>query len=131
MSAIFKDEVIYITGASAGIGFATAKLCLEQGATVVITGRNTDNLKQAESELKSISPNVIAHNVDVTDELAILDSLNKVYKLCGKIDGLVNNAPSIHTGKIVDLSLSAWKLIIYKTNLDACLFNHKNSTCHG
>jgi len=31
VSAIFKDEVIYITGASAGIGFATAKLCLEQG----------------------------------------------------------------------------------------------------
>ena len=124
MSTTFKDEVIYITGASAGIGFATAKLCLEQGATVVITGRNTDNLKQAESELKLISPNVIAHNVDVTDELAILDSLNEVYKLCGKIDGMVNNAPSIHTGKIVDLSLSAWKTN-FKANLDAVFLTTK------
>ena len=124
MSTTFKDEVIYITGASAGIGFATAKLCLEQGATVVITGRNTDNLKQAESELKLISPNVIAHNVDVTDELAILDSLNEVYKLYGKIDGLVNNAPSIHTGKIVDLSLSAWKTN-FKANLDAVFLTTK------
>ena len=124
VSRVFKDEVIYITGASAGIGFATAKLCLEQGATVVITGRNTDNLKQAESELKLISPNVIAHNVDVTDELAILDSLNEVYKLCGKIDGLVNNAPSIHTGKIVDLSLSAWKTN-FKANLDAVFLTTK------
>jgi meso-butanediol dehydrogenase / (S,S)-butanediol dehydrogenase / diacetyl reductase len=124
VSRVFKDEVIYITGASTGIGFATAKLCLEQGASVVITGRNTDNLKQAESELKLISPNVIAHNVDVTDELAILDSLNEVYKLCGKIDGLVNNAPSIHTGKIVDLSLSAWKTN-FKANLDAVFLTTK------
>ena len=124
VSRVFKDEVIYITGASTGIGFATAKLCLEQGASVVITGRNTDNLKQAESELKLISPNVIAHNVDVTDELAILDSLNEVYKLYGKIDGLVNNAPSIHTGKIVDLSLSAWKTN-FKANLDAVFLTTK------
>ena len=124
VSRVFKDEVIYITGASTGIGFATAKLCLEQGASVVITGRNTDNLKQAESELKLTSPNVIAHNVDVTDELAILDSLNEVYKLCGKIDGMVNNAPSIHTGKIVDLSLSAWKTN-FKANLDAVFLTTK------
>jgi meso-butanediol dehydrogenase / (S,S)-butanediol dehydrogenase / diacetyl reductase len=124
VSTTFKDEVIYITGASAGIGFATAKLCLEQGATVVITGRNTDNLKRAESELQTISSNLIAHNLDVTDELAILDSLNEVYKLCGKIDGLVNNAPSIHTGKIVDLSLSAWKTN-FKANLDAVFLTTK------
>ena len=124
VSRVFKDEVIYITGASAGIGFATAKLCLEQGATVVITGRNTDNLKRAESELQTISSNLIAHNLDVTDELAILDSLNEVYKLCGKVDGLVNNAPSIHTGKIVDLSLSAWKTN-FKANLDAVFLTTK------
>jgi meso-butanediol dehydrogenase / (S,S)-butanediol dehydrogenase / diacetyl reductase len=124
VSTTFKDEVIYITGASAGIGFATAKLCLEQGATVVITGRNNANLKDAESELKKISQNVIAHNVDVCDERAILDSLNEVYKLCGKIDGLVNNAPSIHTGKIVDLSLSAWKTN-FKANLDAVFLTTK------
>ena len=124
VSTTFKDEVIYITGASSGIGFATAKLCLEQGATVVITGRNNANLKDAESELKKISQNVIAHNVDVCDERAILDSLNEVYKLCGKIDGLVNNAPSIHTGKIVDLSLSAWKTN-FKANLDAVFLTTK------
>ena len=124
MSLIFKDEVIYITGASAGIGFATAKLCMEQGATVVITGRNKENLKQAETELQKISSNVVAHNVDVSDESAILESLNEVHRLCGKIDGLVNNAPSIHTGRIVDLSLSAWKTN-FKANLDAVFLTTK------
>ena len=124
MNNIFKDEVIYITGASAGIGFATAKVCMKRGATVVITGRNAENLKQAELELQKISSNVIAHNLDVSDESAISDSLNEIYKICGKVDGLVNNAPSIHTGKIVDLSLSAWKTN-FKANLDAVFLTTK------
>ena len=44
MKNTFENEVVYITGASAGIGYATAQLCLQYGATVVITGRNKDNL---------------------------------------------------------------------------------------
>ena len=122
----FKDEVIYITGASAGIGFATAKLCLQKGATVVITGRNTKNLQKAEAELLDISPAVIAHNLDVSNESEIIESLDTVYKSCGKIDGLVNNAPSIHTGKIIDLDFAAWKTN-FKANLDAVFLTTKKS----
>ena len=124
MEAIFKDEVFYITGSSGGIGFATAKLCIEKGATVVITGRDPDNLKKAEAELLKVSSKVIAHNIDVSNELEVIDSLNQVYESCGRIDGLVNNAPSIHTGKITDLSLSAWKTN-FKANLDAVFLTTK------
>ena len=124
MEAVLRDEVIYITGASAGIGFATAQLCLEKGATVIITGRDNENLQKAKTALLKISSDVIAHNVDVSDETSILESLNEVYESCGKIDGLVNNAPSIHTGKIIDLSLSAWKTN-FKANLDAVFLTTK------
>jgi NAD(P)-dependent dehydrogenase (short-subunit alcohol dehydrogenase family) len=124
LEAIFKDEVFYITGSSGGIGFATAKLCIEKGATVVITGRDPDNLKKAEAELLKVSSKVIAHNIDVSNELEVIDSLNQVYESCGRIDGLVNNAPSIHTGKITDLSLSAWKTN-FKANLDAVFLTTK------
>ena len=48
MKNTFENEVVYITGASAGIGYATAQLCLQYGATVVITGRNKDNLDKAQ-----------------------------------------------------------------------------------
>ena len=118
MENIFENEVIYITGASAGIGYATAELCLQKGATVVITGRNNANLENAKNELLKISSKVIAHNVDVSNESEIVTSLQDVFKECGKIDGLVNNAPSIHTGKIIDLDLAAWKTN-FKANLDA------------
>ena len=40
MRDILKNKIIYITGATAGIGFASAELLLKKGATVVITGRN-------------------------------------------------------------------------------------------
>jgi meso-butanediol dehydrogenase/(S,S)-butanediol dehydrogenase/diacetyl reductase len=118
MKNIFENEIIYITGASAGIGYATAELCLSYGATVVITGRNKENLETANQNLLKVSPKVIAHNVDVSNELQIVDSLNEIRKSYGKIDGLINNAPSIHTGRIIDLDLDAWRTN-FKANLDA------------
>ena len=45
MEKTFNKKVIYITGASAGIGYATAELCLKKGAAVIITGRNKENLE--------------------------------------------------------------------------------------
>ena len=114
----FENEIVYITGASAGIGYATAELCLSYGATVVITGRNKENLEQANKNLLKISPKVIAHNVDVSNESQIVDSLREIHKSYGKIDGLINNAPSIHTGRIIDLDLDAWRTN-FKANLDA------------
>ena len=118
MKNTFENEVIYISGASAGIGYATAELCLKYGATVVITGRNKDNLDKAKQALLKISSKVVAHNVDVSIESEIDDSLEEIYKSFGKVDGLINNAPSIHTGKIVDLDLAAWRTN-FKANLDA------------
>ncbi len=124
MEKTFDKKVIYITGASAGIGYATAELCLKKGATVIINGRDKENLKNAEKELLKISSNVIAHNVDVSNESQIINSLQDVYKSCGQIDGLVNNAPSIHAGKIIDLDLPAWKTN-FKANLDAVFLTTK------
>ena len=124
MEKTFNKKVIYITGASAGIGYATAELCLKKGATVIITGRNKENLENAKNELLKISSEVIAHNVDVSNESEVISSLQEVYKAYGRVDGLVNNAPSIHTGKIVDLDLSAWKTN-FKANLDAVFLTTK------
>ena len=124
MKKTFNKKVIYITGASAGIGYATAELCLKKGATVIITGRNKENLENAKNELLKISSEVISHNVDVSHESEVISSLQEVYKAYGRVDGLVNNAPSIHTGKIVDLDLSAWKTN-FKANLDAVFLTTK------
>ena len=100
MEKRLQNQIIYITGASAGIGLSTAELCLQEGATVVITGRNEERLNEAEIKLNEISSNVVAHLLDVSVESDVIDSLNDIYKKFGKIDGLVNNAPSIHAGNM-------------------------------
>ena len=72
---MLENEVVYITGASSGIGFATAELCLNKGATVIITGRNKNNLDEANKNLLQISSKVVEHNIDVSLESEITDSL--------------------------------------------------------
>ena len=123
MKEALDNKVIYITGATAGIGFALAELLLTKGSTVVISGRNNQTLESAQKKHK-ISSNLIAHNIDISKESEIVESLQSVYSSCSRIDGLVNNAPSIHVGKIVDLDLAAWKTN-FKANLDAVFLTTK------
>ena len=47
-----KNKVAFITGASSGIGLATAELFAKEGAKVIICGRNEENLKKAKDEIK-------------------------------------------------------------------------------
>ena len=106
---LLNKKVIYITGGSSGIGQACAKLCLENGARVIITGRNIKKLKEAKKNLSKISANLETHQFDIANSDEFQSSLNSVYKSHGKIDGLVNNAPSIHTGMIKDIDFDAWR----------------------
>ena len=115
---LLNKKVIYITGGSSGIGQACAKLCLENGAKVIITGRNIKKLEEAKKNLSKISTNLETHQFDIANSDEFQSSLNLVYKSHGKIDGLVNNAPSIHTGMIKDIDFDAWRTN-FKANLDA------------
>ena len=113
----FKERVIYITGGSAGIGKAIAKKCLLEGAQVIITGRDKATLDAAVKELQIVSSKIVGHEADVSNESQVNNSIKEVLKEFGKIDGLVNNAPSIHTGLLQDLSFDAWRTN-FKANLD-------------
>lgn len=89
MSGKLKNKVAVITGGSAGIGLATAKLFVSEGAKVVITGRNLETLNNAATE---IGNGTIAIQADSSN----LDDLDHLYKTVneklGKIDVLVANA---------------------------------------
>ena len=54
-----KDKVAFITGASSGIGLATAELFAKEGAKVIICGRNEVNLKKAKDEIKKSTGNEV------------------------------------------------------------------------
>src|SRR5437899_6671703 len=88
MSNKLKDKVALITGGTEGIGLATAKLFVEEGAYVFITGRRQKELDEA---VKAIGGNVTGVQGDVSN-LADVDRLYEIVKANGRIDILFANA---------------------------------------
>ena len=88
MSKKLEGKIAVITGGSSGIGFATAKLFVDEGAYVFITGRRQKELDEA---VKAIGHNVTGVQGDVA-KLADVDRLYKIVKANGRIDILFANA---------------------------------------
>ena len=82
------DKTILVTGASSGIGKATAIECSKIGAKVVVTGRNEERLNQTLSELEGEG------HLAIVADLSSEDGINSLVDQCPQIDGLVNNAGS-------------------------------------
>jgi len=82
-----KDSNILITGGTLGIGKATAKLLIENGANVAITGRTKDRLEAAAAELGAL-----AIHADVAKEEDVLRTYEEFFAKYDRLDVLVNNA---------------------------------------
>ncbi len=81
-------KTVLVIGGSKGIGFATAKKFIENGFNVIITGRNTERLKKASTELNS-SPYL---EWDIKDVLKAKEYVEKAHDFYGNIDVFINNA---------------------------------------
>lgn len=81
-----KGKTILVTGASSGIGRATAIECSKMGATIVVTARNEDRLRQTLDTLEGEG-----HSMIICD-LTIEDELSNLVEKCPELDGLVCNA---------------------------------------
>lgn len=83
-----SGKIALVTGGSRGIGFATAKILSENGATVMITAKNQERLEKAVLEI----PNAIGIVSDIRNTNDVKNAVNKTVEKFGKIDILVNNA---------------------------------------
>jgi dihydroanticapsin dehydrogenase len=83
-----KGKVAIVTGGSRGIGFETAKTFSENGAKVIITSKNSEQLAKAANQLT----NVIPISADITNEEEVRSVIEKTIEKFGKLDILVNNA---------------------------------------
>lgn len=86
-----KGRVAIITGASSGIGYATAKVFLQEGAIVNICSSNQERIDKATKELSEFGT-VRGYEVDISKKKDIVDMVEKVSKEFGKIEILINNA---------------------------------------
>ena len=114
MNAHLNNTTAIVTGASRGIGAATARFFAENGANVALIARSVDDINEIAAEINEKQPNkAIALNCDVTDFQAMENVVKETIKVFGKIDCLVNNAGVIDP--IVRLDESdphAWSQVI-------------------
>jgi NAD(P)-dependent dehydrogenase (short-subunit alcohol dehydrogenase family) len=89
MSERFKDKVAVVTGGNSGIGLATAKAFVREGARVAITGRSDATLKAAQREL---GPDVLAIKADSSRVSEIGAAMGRIKEKFGRIDVLFVNA---------------------------------------
>ncbi len=113
---MFKNKVAYITGGTKGIGLGIAKILLEKNISVAFSGRNEDDVKNTENELRKISDQVLGIVSDVRDfkneEYAIQNIISKF----GKLDYVIANAGLGIFKPIDELSHEEWNSMI-DTNL--------------
>ena len=83
-----SGKVALVTGGSRGIGFATAKILSENGATVIITAKNQERLEKSISKI----PNSIGIAADIRNSNDVKNVVNKTIEKFGRLDILVNNA---------------------------------------
>ncbi|MDR3591233.1 MAG: SDR family NAD(P)-dependent oxidoreductase [Negativicutes bacterium] len=86
-----KGKIAIVTGGAAGIGFATAKVFLQQGATVAICDVNAERTEKAVAELSALGT-VRGYSVDISQKAQIQTMVDAVLGEFGRIDILVNNA---------------------------------------
>jgi 3-oxoacyl-[acyl-carrier protein] reductase len=111
---LLDGKVVLVTAAAGtGIGFATAKRCVEEGATVVVSDKHERRLGEAAEELsRIIGTRSLALPCDVTDEASVQAMFAATVAAHGRLDVLVNNAGLGGTATLVDMTDDQWSAVL-------------------
>ena len=109
---MIKNKVAIITGASSGIGFATALALSKAGVKVAIGARRTDMLSELEKKIKENGGEVYSQKLDVTKKNECNSFVDNVLKKWGTVDILVNNAGLMPLSFFKNLKIDEWDQMI-------------------
>lgn len=110
----FTNKVVLITGASSGIGAATAVHFSTLNAKLVLVGRNLENLNKVKEQCTQSETLIVT--ADVTNEEDVKNVIKATIERFGKLDVLINNAGIIENGGIEDTSLEQYDRV-FNTNV--------------
>jgi 3-oxoacyl-[acyl-carrier protein] reductase len=109
---ILENQVAIITGASSGLGKATANLFAAEGAKIVIADVNDSTGDQVVNSINEDGGKAIFHHVDVSNPEDVNNLIGITRKEYGKINILINNAGIISDARLVKMELSEWQRVI-------------------
>ena len=109
---MIKDKIVIVTGASSGIGFATALALSKEGAKVAIGARRIDRLEKLQNEILQNGGQVILQKLDVTQKSDCDSFVDAVIKKWGTVDILINNAGLMPLSFIKKLKVDEWDRMI-------------------
>lgn len=126
---MYKGLVVVITGASSGIGRATAQAFARRGAALVLAARREDMLEDARRECEALGAQALAVPTDVTREDQVERLAQAALERFGRIDVWFNNAGVGIFGRFKDLPSEAWEQVIH-TNVFGTMYGAKQAMRH-
>ncbi|MFP5388105.1 MAG: SDR family NAD(P)-dependent oxidoreductase, partial [Thermoleophilia bacterium] len=121
MTTPLDGTVALITGASSGIGEATARALAEQGATVAVAARRLERLERLAAEIGGDGHTALAIQSDITDQKQAIAAVDRTVDELGRLDIVVNNAGQMLLGPIEDAPTEEWDRMI-DLNLKGLLY---------
>lgn len=112
---MYAGKVVWITGASSGIGEALAKAFAAEGSKVVLSARRENELQRVLSACAEITPGISGHMVlplDVTDQESLPTAAEAVREKLGRVDVLINNAGISQRSLCVDTDMEVYRQIM-------------------
>lgn len=109
---MFQNQVVFITGAASGIGFAIGKEFAIQGARVILSDANEEKVFQAALDLQNEGLKVTGMRCNVTNEQEITSVLDETIDVFGRIDVLINNAGMQYISPIETFPTETFELLL-------------------
>ena len=109
---MINGKVVAITGASSGIGEATALACVEAGAKVALGARRTDRIEALATRIRDGGGEAVAIETDVADEASARAFVEGAREQLGGLHGLVNNAGVMLLGPVEGADTDQWRTMV-------------------
>ncbi|CDO88686.1 oxidoreductase [Mycobacterium triplex] len=129
MTGTLRKTVALVTGASSGIGAATAKALAAEGAAVALLARRAERLAELKTDIESAGGTALVVPADVTDAEQVAAAVQRAIAELGRLDILVNNAGLMQSAPATEAPLRDWDQMV-SVNVQGVLYATKAALPH-